>query len=168
MASRIDGPREARAASTALRAIDAETRKQVNKQTRAVVNPAWQSEVKSRTRTKQDDLILAKGTRVNVGARPVLTAANSGKALRGGLVPNQVWAKWEFGSSKRDLRKTYTGRSPKGKQYKVTRRTSQQMPPRIGKGRVLYPAVSDTGPRVYALYTQTTIRAIYDALKKGE
>lgn len=153
----------------ALRSIDADARKRLNASTRTVVNPIWQGAVKSRASTPMDSKVLATGSRVAVGARPALVAASSTRPLRGGFVPGRVraWAAWEFGSDAQALKRTYQTRSRRGRAYEMTRRTRRQVPHRAQDGRVLYPAVADTGPRVFALWAQTTIRSIFEAFEKG-
>ncbi len=167
MTSRVTGPREARAAVVALRSVDADVRKAVNASVRSVVTPLWKSVVQVHATSKMDTRVLATGSRVNVGAKPTLVAASSNRALRGGLVPAQRWRAFEFGAV-RDLRTTYEGRSPKGTRYPITRRTRRQLPKIAPTGRVLYPSVADIGPRVFALWAQTSIREIFTAFQKGE
>lgn len=167
MASKVTGPREAQAAVVALRSVDRQVRSDINRQTRAVVNPAWQGAVSDRLVTKMDGLVLGKGVRVSTGATPTLVGASSGRALSGGLVPNQSWKGWEFGAS-RNEKTTYTARSKNGKTFKVTRRTKRQLPNMKKGGRVLFPAAAEMGPRIAALWTQTTIWRIIEALEKGE
>lgn len=168
MASRVEGPREARAAAAALRVIDADVRKQVLAQTRGVASAAWREEVADAAQSRMDELVLAKGARMNVGARPTLVAATSRRPLRGGLVPAEEWRPFEFGASKgREATTTYRTTSRGGRQYQVTRRTRRQLPPFRKGGRVLFKAVAASGPRMFALWTQTTIRAVIEAFEKG-
>lgn len=167
MASRVEGPREARAAVVALRSIDADTRKAVNASVRSVVNPMWQQAVQRHTRTHLDRRVIANGARVAVGARPTLTAAKSSRPLRGGLVPSRDWRGFEFGTDAQNLKRTYQTRSPNGTTYSVTRRTRRQVPRQSKSGRVAYQALGDIGARVFALWAQTTNRLIFEAFEKG-
>lgn len=162
----VKGVKESNAAALALRSVSKEARSAVNRETRKVVNKAWREELAGKARTSQDTRILLKGAKVVGTTAPTLTAASSRKALRGGLVPAESWRAQEFGAA-RNERSTYQTRSRKGKPYRVTRRTKRQLPDHRKGGRVLYPAVGEMGPRMFALWTQTTIREIYNALKKG-
>lgn len=151
----------------ALRSVDADVRKAVNASVRSVVNPLWQSVVQANATYLVDTRVLAVGARVAVGAKPSLVAASSNRALSGGLVPSRDWRSFEFGAA-REARITYDGRSPKGTTYRMTRRTRRQLPAINKTGRTLYPSVADIGPRVFALWAQTSIRTIFDAFQKGE
>ena len=166
MASKVTGLREARAASVALRSVDKAVRSDINKQVRAVVTPVWKGEVDKRAQSSMDRVVLAKGTRVASGTSPTLVAASSGRALSGGLKPSTDWKAFEFGA-KRNEKLKYRSKSSKGKSYVVTRRTKRQLPDFKKGGRVLFPAVTEMGPRVMALWTQTAIWRIMQAFEKG-
>lgn len=163
----VSGVREARLAATALRAVDRDLRREINAQTRTVVNPVWRTEVRDHTRTCQDATILEKGARVATGARPRLVAASSRRALSGGLVPSEEWQAWEFGTSAKGVKTRYRRRSQNGGSHIVLRRTRRQVPNRNAKGRVLYPAVREVLPRVAALWSQTAVYLTFKALRGG-
>lgn len=160
---RIDGVREMEAAVVALRGIDKDVRRDLTKQTRAVVGPVWKQQVEKNATRAMDRAVLVPGTRVNVGARPALIAASSRRALRGGLVPSESWRAYEFGG-KRGLTKEYRGRRG-GKTFPVRRHTKRQLPEFKKGGRVLYPAVAEIAPRVFALWAQTVVRLVYKAFE---
>ncbi|KLN34571.1 hypothetical protein FB00_11225 [Cellulosimicrobium funkei] len=163
---RVDGIREARAASYALRRVDADLRKDINAQARGVLNEIWQGEVAERSGHPMDARVLQKGARVATGARPYLAAATSSRALSGGLVPSESWRAFEFGANRHE-RVAYSRTSPKGKRHQVIRKTKRQLPQKTKGGRVLYPAVAATAPRIFALWSQNAIRLVFEALKKG-
>jgi hypothetical protein len=167
MGSRVEGPREARAAVVALRSLDVDVRKSINAQSRSAVTPMWTSVVEANATTHMDTRVLALGARVQTGYRVTLVAASSRRRLRGGLIPADRWQGYEFGAV-HGAPRTYETRSRKGRTYKVTRRTTEQLPKLRPSGRVLYPSVADIGPRVFALATQTAIRGIFDAYQRGE
>lgn len=165
MRVRVDGVRDAVAASYALRRVDAETRREMTRNIRSVVGPIWQGAVRGRVRRPVDEAVLAKGTRVNAGARPALVAANSRRALSGGLMPRDDWQGFEFGRTS-DATTTYRRRARGSSTWgDVTRHTRRQLPPRYAAGRVLYKAVAEVGPRVFSLWAQTAIRNVFDALE---
>ncbi len=164
MRVRVDGVRDAVAASYALRRVDTELRREMTRNIRSVVNPMWQGAVRERGRTRTDQAVLTKGARVNAGARPTLVAASSRRTLRGGLVPRDEWQAFEFGATS-DATTTYRRRSQRGNYHDVTRHTRRQLPPRYAGGRVLYKAVGAIGARVFSLWAQTAIRNVFDALE---
>lgn len=160
---RVDGVRELQAAAVALRGIDKDMRRDITKGTRAVVGPVWKQAVEKNATRPMDRAVLVPGTRVNVGMRPSLIAASSRRSLSGGLVPTDDWKAYEFGG-KRGLTKKYRGRRG-GKTFDVTRHTKRQLPEFKKGGRVLYPAVADIAPRVFALWAQTVVRLVYKAFE---
>jgi hypothetical protein len=160
---RIDGVREMQAAAVALRGIDKDVRRDITKGVRQVVAPVWKQAVEKNATRRMDRAVLTPGTRVNVGMRPTLVAASSRKALSGGLVPTESWRAYEFGG-KRGTTKKYRGRRG-GKAFPVTRHTKRQLPEFKKGGRVLYPAVADIAPRVFALWSQTVVRLVYKAFE---
>lgn len=162
----VSGVREARLAATALRSVDRDLRREVNKQTRTVVNPVWRESVDDHGSSRMDERVLRAGARVATGTRPALIGASSRRQLRGGLVPVDDWRAWEFGAD-RERFTSYRTRSPNGKRYTARRRTRRQLPPTTKGGRVLYPAVSDALPRVAALWSQTAVWLTFEALRKG-
>ncbi|MBD8077696.1 hypothetical protein [Cellulosimicrobium arenosum] len=161
----VSGVREARLAATALRNVDRDLRREINAQTRTVVNPVWKGAVEAHARTGQDTRILAKGTRVATGAKPRLVAASSKRAFSGGLVPAYDWKSWEFGTKAKGVKTRYRRRSRNGGSHIVLRRTRKQVPSRNAKGRVLYPAVDEVLPRVASLWSQTAVYLTFKALK---
>jgi hypothetical protein len=162
----VTGIEEARVAVAALRNVDADLRKEVNKQTRSVLNPIWRDEINSRTSHPMDSRVLAKNARVTAGTRPALVAAKSSRALSGGLVPSQSWQAYEFGGNRHKV-KEYTGRSPKGKSYRMKRKTQRQLPQKTKGGRVLIPSTQASIGRIGSLWSQTSIWLVFEALKKG-
>ena len=163
----VSGIREARLAATALRAVEPDLRKAVNKSTREVVNPVWREAIETRARRRLDDVVLRRGARVATGTRPALVAASSRKAMSGGLIPADDWPVIEFGG-RRGVTTTYTRRSRNGGTHRVTRHTRRQLPERTPGGRVLYPALAEALPRVASLWSQTAVRLVFEALRRGE
>jgi hypothetical protein len=154
MASRVkvEGIREVTAAATALKAVDREVRTQVNRNLRSAAGDIWnQSEVDRLTRTRMDKAVF-RGTSVRARANGVSLLAATRPGIPG-LDPAAV----EFG----DPNKTYETYSRKG--GKVRRRTQQQLPGPVRKGRVVHQGFKRAIPRVVSLYVQTVVRTIYDA-----
>jgi hypothetical protein len=162
----VHGSRELQAVAIALKAARRDVRNDINKATRSTMSPVWKEEVASRARTSLDRRVLAQGVRILAGNPPTLVAANSSRRLPGGLIPSEQWQAVEFGAN-RNATTTYTGTSPRGTSYKITRHTRRQLPRRTPKGRVVFPAVKDFGPRLASLWVQLVVRVFNEAVEKG-
>lgn len=163
------GQPELRAAAIALKRVDRSLRSDINAAMRQQGNAIWRGEVEGRRVNALDGAILTKGARVAAGNPPVAIAASSkrpiGRSRR--LVPDESWQAWEFGTDGRDFTKEYDRRSPNGTVHTVRRRTARQMPARAPKGRVLYPAVRDSAPRLAALFVKLVVSKVMDAIDGG-
>jgi hypothetical protein len=155
--------RELKAVVLAFARLQNTVKNEINKATRSTLNPIWQGEVRQNVRTRMDAKVVAAGVRVKAGNPPVLQAAQSVRAIDGRLRPADDWQGWEFGSSSRSATTTYTRKSKKGGTHKVTRHTMAQMPPMRRQGRVAYPAMAETVPRIAALWVQTVVRVVHEA-----
>lgn len=155
--------RELQAVTLAMKTADRDLRNRINRSVRETMNPVWRAQVAAHATRHTDTVVIAKGARIKAGNPPVALAAQSRRALRGGLVPAQQWQGFEFGASSQAVAHTYTRRSPKGRVHKVTRRTKRQLPPRIRAGRVAYPALADLLPRAWSLVTQLVVKVYAEA-----
>jgi len=160
------GSRELRAAGLALKLVERDVRNSINRSMRSTMNPVWRGAVAERARTRLDQRVLNTGVRVAPGNPPALIAAGSTRALPGGLVPAATYYAVEFGAD-HDTVTTYQRTSPKGTRHTVTRHTSHQLPERRRQGRVVWPAAAELAPRLAALYVQTIVRGVYEAIEKG-
>lgn len=163
MATRVTvtGARQLGTAVRLLRGVDRDARRQVTAELRRVLPAAWASEVDSRTNTAQDRAVLG-GAKVRLGGTtPTLVAAT--RTPSGGA---RIWREVEFGDGNKTA-VTYTGQVYRNRGVRMTRRTQEQLPDRDRSGRVLYRAVHAMGPRIYALWSQTVIRTVFDALRGG-
>lgn len=161
----VSGVPEARAASLALRAADKDLRKRISTQVRTQGNAIWKPAVENRLISTVDRAVLGKGTRVNSGARPTLVAGSSSKSLSGGLVPQKEWQSFEFGSNA-TTRTRYYRKNPGGSgRHVVTRNAQKQLPRQYAKGRALYKAAGEVGPRFFSLWAQTAVRTMAEALE---
>lgn len=152
-----------RAAALALKLLPREVRNETNRITRSEMNPVWRKIVGEKAQTEMDRLVLVKGSRVAPGNPTVLIAASSKRPLSDGLVPDDrdIAAAFEFGPPDRNEKETYTRKgSP------VTRRTKRQLPWRNDKGRVVYAAFAEIGPRLASMWVQTIVRKIMEAHEK--
>lgn len=156
---------ELQAMLTRIIELPAEARKQLRVATKRDALPIWQEEVGANVHSRLDALIFGRTARVAVTDKGVrLQAARIGKPLSGGLDIKSQWYADEFGADREAVRKIAM-RSPKGKQYTATRHTQRQLPARAPKGRVAFPAVADSIPRIMSLWMQTVTRAGHEALE---
>ena len=112
-----------------------------------------------------DGRMFLKGARIAAGNPSTAVAASSKRAVThegGGLVPDRDGRGWEFGAVDRGAYSTYARRGP-GKTADVKRRTRRGMPAATRRGRVVYPAWSDTAPRLVSLWVQTIVKTIHEA-----
>lgn len=151
-----------RAAALALKLLPREARNEINRMTRAEMNPEWRKIIGEKATSKMDRLVLAKGARVAPGNPTVLIAASSKRPLSDGLVPDDrdIAAAFEFGTPDRNKKETYTRKGST-----VTRRTERQLPWRTN-GRVVYAAFAEIGPRLASMWIQTIVRKIMEAHEK--
>lgn len=164
---RIDArsSRELRAIIFALSNAEKAIQSQIRKQTRAAILPEWKQALAENADTRPEFRALVNTGRATVSNQNIkLTSATIGKKLSGGLNPKTDYPGLEFGSD-RAKKSTYTARSKNGKAFTVTRRTRAQLRPRNPKGYVFYPAVANMVPRVAALWAQTTVRVLHEALE---
>lgn len=158
-------PRELRATVAVLRAVEPELRREINAHTRTELGPVWKGEVERRVRTALDRRVLLPGVRIAGGNPPTAYAANSRRALPGGLVPTDEWAPVEFGGNRGKVT-TYRRRNPSGSTTSVTRHTARQLPARNRSGRVVFAALAEVGPRLASLWAATVVRTIYDVFDR--
>jgi hypothetical protein len=149
----------------AIKTVDRDIRAEVRSQTRAVAAPAWQRALSSRAHTTMETRVLVNTARVSVSDQNirVRSASSRKKALSGGMVPFDSGKAVEFGAN-RNKKTTYKSAYRGGQSFSVTRHTARQMRPARRQGYVFYPAAAEMVPRILALWTQTTVKVIGDAL----
>lgn len=152
------------AVALSLKLVPREIRNDINRTTRASLNPEWRESIDYYASSVMDKKVLAKGARIKPGNPVVLTAATSKKALSGGLVPDSVVARsFEFGAKDREEVTGYSRRNRSGSgTHEVRRRAKRQMP-RRNTGRVVYRAAGEMLPRLTSLWVQIIVRKIYEA-----
>lgn len=160
------GSDQLQAAVAGLKGARRDVRNTVNRATRATLSPVWKQEVESRV-SRRADVRVFKGARIVAGNPPYAVAATSKRALSGGLVPATGWQGLEFGAVDPGRVTTYTRRSAGGGTHQVTRHTARQLPRRFPKGRVVYPALGDLGPRLASLWVSVIVRVFNDAAEQG-
>ena len=153
----LRGLAEFQARAARLENLDPAIRRNLEAHAVPVVPAIWSpSNVLSHARTRQDRAMLA-GSSVRATRTTVRMRAATDPKVRG------IWYAFEFGAGRRKWH-TYQGRRGQAR-FSVTRRTQMQLPERDPKGRVLYRFGKEATRRVMALYTQTIVRTIHDALE---
>ena len=143
----------------AVRRVPAEVRKQINQHTRTAADPIWREEIRVGAATRIEQRVLVDTSRVGVTNRNVLLRSGQVGSLRSGTPVNRLAAVAEFGMN---AGKTVTQKSRKGTRY--TRKLGPvYRTPKRGGGPV-YSAVARSIPRVGALWVQTAVRTVLDAL----
>lgn len=153
-----------RGVALALKAIDKDTRTDISRETRGTLNPVWRDAVASRARTRMDAATFGKGARIAAGNPARAVAASSRRALSGGFTPDRDGRALEFGVD-RGKESTYRRKSKHGT-HTVTRHTRRGLPARNRKGRVVYPAFAEFGPRLTSMWVQIVVRNIHKALEE--
>lgn len=157
------------AVALTLRLLPRTIRNDINRETRATLNPVWKQIIGEKATTKMDRLVLAKGAKVIPGNPTQLVAATSRKPLSDGLVPDDrnTAAAFEFGSPDKNSTETYSRKTRAGS-TSVTRATQRQLPWRKSGGRVVFAAFTDMAPRLTSMWIQIIIRNIAESYdKKG-
>lgn len=139
--------RAVRGAALAVKAADRDLRRDIGRAAQQVARPVWQREVAARVRTRQDRAVYGAGT-VTRGNPPALVAAQSGRALSGGLVPGDDWRVVEFGSNRAHGRRG-------------------QLPRFVARGRVVFPALPVVVPRMVSAWVGVVYRAYAGRLDDG-
>lgn len=134
---------------------------QVRSQTRRVVEPAFQEEMRERVGTRLETRVLLDTARVSVSDSNVtLKTATIGKV--GGVPASTLAGGTEFGASPD---RPVSTRSRKGKAYKRRLGPVFRAPRR--RGHVFFPAVQAFIPRAGALWFQTAYRAVAETFEKA-
>lgn len=138
--------RELLAVLRGLRNLDRETKKHTRAGLRVMVREAWQAELAKRSRNRLQRRVLVDTARATVSDQNVrLQSARLSRSLSGGLKPSAGYGPVEFGAT-----------APRNaKAFGAPNR----------RGNVVYPTAAEIIPRVLAMYTQTFIRAIHEALE---
>lgn len=170
---------ELQAAVLAMKAADKDLKRAINQATRETMNPVWKSMVTAHLggTDVMTSRMLDNGVRIAGGNPARAMAAQSSKRIGSGrgLVPREDYAGWEFGADrmaysryerKNPFRPVHDGRKRRGDPsgtHVVVRRTQLHMPRRTPKGRVVYPAFAEIGPRMVSLWVQLIVKKYHDA-----
>lgn len=164
MLSAREGPPQLRAAALAVKAVDKDLRRDLNRRTRETMGPVWTTALAERIGWAPEQALL-KGARVAAGNPPALIAAGSARPWRRGstLIPRDHWHALEYGSSSQAFTE-YRRVSPAGTPHTVRRRTKTHLRPRRRAGYIIGPTLAEVLPRTASLWVQTVVRTILDAV----
>lgn len=147
-----------------LRVAPREVRRNVRRYTKELIEPEYQRRMRERaTANRAQARVIGGGARIAVSDQNVrMRTAASVRPLSGGLVPKSTGSALEFGAKPR---KSRYYRTTKGTRHVVTRDTTAQLPRFRKRGWAFWPTVSELTPRIAALWAQTAIRTVHDALE---
>ncbi len=144
-----------RTVQRAFRALPKDLKNELRRTQREQLGPIWQGEMGTsvaRARRLEQHRAFESGSRVKAGLPAYLVAGASNRKLSGGAVISDLARPLEFGSGRRGNLTRYTRRSSRGVQHTVTRHASRQLPTAKRSGWVVYPAVSQTIPRLIGVW----------------
>lgn len=162
--------KELQATIIALKIVGKDLRKDILKQTRELILNDWDTAVADEISTVGGDIygtrLTMRNTRVKVGTQGfTLQAATRGtKATSGGLISSKQYYLAEFGADKKVV-PVNGRRGATTYQYKRTVNTGFQR--RVKNGRYAFKAAGKIMNRALALYTQTTIKMVYEAFERN-
>ena len=148
-----------------LRQLDRETKKHLRQGLKGMVQQAWQQTLAQHANTALETRMLVSTARVAISDQNVrLKSASLSRKLSGGLSPSAHYGPVEVGADPLP-NATEQVRSRKGGTF--TRRRDPHRPFKRPnrQGYVVYPSIASVVPRVLAMYTQTFLRAIHEALE---
>jgi len=126
----------------AVSSFDRTVQATIRKVTNLIGQPEWQKAVMGNTSTAFERRVLGQTARMTVSNQNVmLKAGHIGRPLRGGGRPTELYGPAEFGG--------------RAKQFRPPNR----------RGYVVYPAAARMIARFAALWTQTVVRAAYEAFE---
>jgi hypothetical protein len=165
----VNASRQLQAVVLAVRLLDKDVKREINKATRDEMNPVWKSLVELEAQSPGTHAVLVPGTRIAAGNPPSAKAATSTRKLSGGARPVDLAHLYEFGvGDPEKFGKPYQRKNRKsGGTHTVTRRTMRQLPRRVKGGRVVYPAFAELAPRMAKLWTQLVVKKTHEAFEKG-
>lgn len=151
--------KELLATTLALRSFDRTLQGTVRKVTKLIGQPEWQKAVGGNVHTRFEQRVLGDTARMAVSNQNVtLRAGHIGRRLSGGGRPTELYGAAEFGANVRQETVTRQGTTyarTGGRQFRRSNR----------KGYAVYPAAARMIPRFAALWVQTTVRTLHEALE---
>ncbi|HWU29342.1 MAG TPA: hypothetical protein VN041_09665 [Microbacterium sp.] len=148
-----------------LRTLDRDTKRHLRQSLKDMVLTAWQAELAKHASTSLESRVLVSTGRARVSDQNVrLTSASLSRSLSGGLKPSESYGPVEFGANPRPGAKE-EAHSRKGTPFTRYRDPNRPFKKPNRRGYVVYPSAASIIPRVLAMYVQTFVRAIHEALE---
>lgn len=149
----------------AIRRVPTDVQKNIRRYSKDITLGEWKEAVQANVTSRPQSVILGQTAKVAVSNQNIrLSAGAAAKKLRkGGPAIRDLSHAFEFGADRNRVT-TYTGRRG-GHSFKVRRHTTRQLPAVNRQGYVFYPAVARMVPRIFALWAQTAIRTLLDAVE---
>lgn len=148
-----------------LRAIDRDTKRHLRRSLKSMVEQVWKAELAERAGTALERRVLAATGRTRVSDQNVrLTSASLSRSLSGGLKPSESYGPVEFGAHPQPGA-TERATSRRGKTFTRNRDPHKPFKAPNRRGYVVYPTAAEVIPRILAMYVQTFVRAIHEALE---
>ena len=131
-------------AADLFRRADKDLQKRMRQTVNREITP-WLASAIRRNGKSAVDRKIAGSARVRTGQNPAVVVP--GRKLSGGATAASadIVRVYEFGGN-RNYKGRYTGRSPRGRSYRVERRTQRMIPFQRPQGRFVYPAVAEAAP----------------------
>lgn len=155
----IDSP--LRDLALSMRALPADIKREIGKQTKSEAKPIWLGETRERANTRVQQRVLVSSADVSVTARNVTFRSGGKGRLSSGTPVDRLARAAEFGMNSG---KVITSTSKKGTEY--TRTAGNSFGPNRRGGNVAFPAAREAIPRVASLWVQTARRTIHEAIEE--
>lgn len=167
----VKGSKQLQAVVLALKTTEPKLRPEMYARTRQKILPDWTTGIQEKINAKpyaKLNTALLKGQRVAVGTQGVsVLAAQSSKGVRPGstLTPRENWAAAEFGAKPREA--VIRGRRG-STQYTYRRKIMTGFLPNNRKGKFAFRQAEEIVSRSVALWVQTVVQVISEAVEEGE
>lgn len=148
-----------------LRNLDRDTKKHLRQNLKSMAEQAWKQTLAQHADTRLEQRVLVDTGRVRVSDQNVrLTSASLSRSLSGGLKPSVNYGPVEFGASPRPGA-TETVRARNGGTFTRKRDPNRPFKKPNRQGNVVYPSIAAVAPRILAMYVQTFVRSIHEAIE---
>jgi hypothetical protein len=167
----VKGSKQLQAVVLALKIAEPKLRPEMYARTRQKILPDWSTGIQEKINAKPYSKLhtaLMKGQRVSVGTQGVsVLAAQSSKPVRPGstLTPRQNWAAAEFGTKPRVA--NISGRRGET-QYQYNRRIMTGFLANNRRGKFAFRQAEEIVSRSVAMWVQTVVQVMREAVEKGE
>jgi len=167
----VKGSKQLQAVVLALKIAEPKLRPEMYARTRQKILPDWSTGIQEKINAKPYSKVntaLMKGQRVSVGTQGVsVLAAQSSRPVRPGstLTPQKNWAAAEFGTKPREA--VIQGRRG-ATQYQYRRKIMTGFLANNRRGKFAFRQAEEIISRSVALWVQTVVQVISEAVDKGE